>query len=113
MLRVTDPALENLMFLRDVTIPWMREHPERVDFALFNSECGTYGCLLGWYHMQRFGRRYAGSDMDLDGSEEKHFGINGISYYWLFGSSNDRSIEDRAARVDALIAEKLAALEVA
>lgn len=114
MLRVTDPQLETLMFLRDVTIPWMREHPERVDFDRLNSPCGTHGCLLGWYAMQKHGKP-AENVLDPYGSNPLNgdeFGIDDSDeWYKLFGATNRGTLDDRARYLDELIAQRLVALE--
>lgn len=61
-----DQKLLNLYFLRDVVIPYMRKPGTLVNFNYWKmttpswgKECGTYRCLLGWYHFLRYG-----SDID-------------------------------------------------
>ncbi len=111
MLQTTDKQLENLMFLRDVVIPWMRENPERVDFNGFNSACGTYGCLLGWYSVFRYHKVWEDVRRDRDELwDEEEFGITLPLQGDIFGTSRDGTLEERAERVDALIAEKAGAL---
>lgn len=108
----------NLLFLRDTVIPWMEQHPERVQFNDFTSVCGTYGCVLGWYAMHRHG--LAGTDVERwcqlqhnistrrsDGVPE--FGI-GDEFYAspsapLFGGAEAGTLADRKARLNAIIAE--------
>lgn len=117
MLKATDPQLENLMFLRDVVIPWMRENPERVNFDLYNSSCGTYGCLLGWYSMMRHGVEWEQRSIDLNTSqwEAKEFGfVNAVQGNPLFDVTSEAgTLEDRAQALDTIIAERLQVLEAA
>ena len=108
MLKPTDRQLENLMYLRDVTIPWMEAHPARVNFDCVMTDCGTLGCLYGWYGMMRYGadwRRKALHD----------FGPNNpiVTHPQLFGSGPRGTLADRKRYLDELIAERLAALESA
>lgn len=122
MLQVTDPALQNLMYLRDVTIPWMMEHPEQVDLDRYNSDCGTYGCLLGWYSMQRFGEGVIAHAKNTESSSYPYhwswgeFGLNpkdsDIDWSLLFGYSKAGNLKLRLRRVEQHIAKRLAALEM-
>lgn len=45
--------LANLIYLRDIVIPFMEENPDLVNLDNYES-CGTYRCLLGWYVKLRF-----------------------------------------------------------
>lgn len=93
--------LENLYFLRDRVIPWMEEHPERVDFDEVESDCGTYRCAWGWYkHM----RGLRGSFLYRYESE---FGFCAFEDAMpIFGSRERGTLADRKERLNEIIARK-------
>jgi len=106
--------VQNLLFLEQDTIAWMRGHPERVDLDLYLSGCGTWGCLAGFYEA----RRYAESDRDRGFSRKglgREFLVEPSSddLFLLFGSASSGTLYDRATRLHALIRDRLAELDKA
>lgn len=112
MLRPVDEGLQELMYLRDVVIPWMRANPRRVDFShwvihrdtYFNDDTCTR-CFGGWYMFKRFGK--TGTTECV--AKALGIGIGEASY--LCSGSRDGTLDDRARYVDRLIrvkAEQLA-----
>ena len=106
--------VQNLLFLEQDTLAWMREHLERVDLDLYLSVCGTWGCLAGFYEA----RRYAEPDRDRFFSRE---GLGGeflvepssVDLVLLFGSASSGTLEQRATRLRSLIRDRLADLDKA
>lgn len=109
--------LAELMFLRDVVIPYMRQPNTLVDLGMYEEEtpCGTYRCMLGWYTDARHGKRVFEWVRDAG---KAYFGFREIelvrdvfgeeAYSALFDvESVSGSLEDRARRLDELIAERM------
>ena len=109
---MTREQFSNLLFLRDTVIPWMERNPGRVDFDQYESECGTYRCLLGNYCHMAFGsfRRspldYLHTGLDDAGRTAAHFGIQKQDCFALFGNlERGGPLPARKSRLNAIIAE--------
>lgn len=107
------------MFLRDVVIPWMQDNPESVYFnvSIEHTSCGTHGCLAGWYTIMRYPDRVlleADVDNDISASDtitedfELEWQTGWDLYHPLFGTDDAGTLEERAERLDKMIAEELA-----
>lgn len=125
-----DEAVLNLLFLRDVVIPYMREHLNEVEFDYFylgpspgdaderkvaGLECGTYRCLGGWYLALRDPQmRHADLNRaydDIFGTLQREFAISTNDLDPLFGPcklrcSKGEDLEERAEILDRIIAER-------
>lgn len=116
MLQIVNEQLHRLMYLRDVVIPWMEQHPERVDLDDISSSCGTYRCLLGW----------AATHADIFPGVETLFlcnepfealdrvieltGLTRSDCDELFGDSWMGTLADRKAYLEQLIEERVTQL---
>lgn len=105
-----DTALGNLIYLRDVVVPWMKEHPNQVDFNVFvRRDCK---CLLGWYAYFRYGTTVSELDKLLKSLwEYQEFGESLSAFhkdrlYGLFGGADRGTLDDRLALLNQLIEEK-------
>lgn len=98
-------------YLRDVVIPWMRQHPEQVDLESFSS-CLAFQYLKQRYDVDSVARWTYESfgNFDFHLALKAHFNLasEGQSVN-LFGASS--SLEDRAALLDDIITEKVKELE--
>ena len=99
-------AVINLLYLKQIVIPHMREKPHLVNFNTY--ECGTYNCLLGWYN------HFRKTSMNLLSCEE-HFGIEFDPYHELycrsvslslFGGNSYGDLDDRERMLDEILADK-------
>ena len=103
--------LAELCYLRDVVIPYMERPGMLVDLGEYESEqpCGTYRCLLGWYTFLRHGQstsEWCNGSL-TSGRVIETFG--GFVFASLFGTVGvSGTLSDRKARLNAIIAERMA-----
>ena len=114
---MSDIHLTRLKALRDFGVPLteQKETEGHLNFRLFRSSCGTYGCLLGWWATTGYAQHDGwksehGSVLwgdDDDG--EEYFGISSREWVELFGGDPRNTLSDRKAYLEKLIAEREAA----
>ena len=134
MLQVTDPQLENLMYLRDVVIPRVLEMPivnlnddpmelhrgdglQLGNYAVKNA-CGTVGCLLGHYAMMRHGHTEEAmfrGNVDHEQLVRDDFGKDACDRGIFQGHRRDYEtpyddVRARAETIDKIITEKATVL---
>jgi hypothetical protein len=112
---MSDTHLTRLKALREFGIPLaeQKEAEGHLDFLLYMSECGTYGCLLGWWatteYAQRDGWHFRGTTPYWNEkwvyAAEAYFGLKRRSPIWrrLFGPAQTNTLAMRKAFLDALI----------
>ena len=126
MLQETDPALMNLIALRDLAIPLAREKEKqgKLNLNIYMSSCNTDGCLGGWmctidYFKDRgikfvlYGDQLIPTFAGLVGGTAlaKFFGLHTTENAMLFGKSyTGGNLDKREAFLNKLIAERTAAL---
>lgn len=111
--------LERLIALRDIGFPLAKQKEKEgaLNLNIFMSDCGTQGCLLGWWATTDYAQargwqidnlgtpHYLGNMVD---SEEEFFGITSGQWRKLFGAERFGSLNDRLAYLNTLIAERAA-----
>lgn len=91
--------LNNLITLRDSVFPIVFEMEKggRVDLDVYESECGTAHCVLGWYvheiEQVPFSKSRFHEDPVHEAKEE--FGILESQYDPLFGSERHGTLQER------------------
>ena len=116
---MSDIYLTRLKALRDIGFPLAKqmEHEGRLDFEWFMSECGTYGCLLGWWATTEYARNDGwrfenttpcwGEDGPYDADDaDNYFDISLEDRISLFGGSEEGTLEYRKIYLEHLIAKR-------
>ena len=114
---MSDIHLTRLKALRDFGIPLaeQKEVEGHLNFRVFKSACGTYGCLLGWWAATSYAQNdgWASENRAVlwngDDDGEKYFGISSKEWVELFGTNTDNTLSDRKAYLETLITEREAA----
>ena len=112
-----DIYLTRLKALRDIGFPLaeQKEAEGHLDFDTFMSECGTYGCLLGWWatteYAQRDGWKFASDGQPQFNSssiscDDQYFDTSIEDRISLFGGSEEGTLEYRKIYLEHLIAKR-------
>lgn len=116
MLANTNVYLQRLVALREFGFPLAEQmrREGRLNFYWYMSECGTEGCLLGWWATTEYAQE-DGWHFTIDGiprwmdsrdAGREYFDINSDTWDALFCGASFGTLADRRARLDALIAER-------
>ena len=119
MLRPTDKTLESLYYLRDVVFPFMEELKEvtfsqavtssfkgdrlYLDGYLVMHECGTLGCVAGWYAQLRYHSQDAGHISTQDFSQDVHLTPLFSAFRFQGFSTQKQDLQDRRQVLEGLI----------
>ena len=111
-----DIYLTRLKALREFGIPLaeQKEAEGHLDFGCFMSECGTYGCLLGWWATTEYARNdgwctkvttpYWNGRLTWTYAAEDYFNLGaGLEWNRLFGPDLGNTLAMRKAFLDVLI----------
>lgn len=112
---MSDIYLTRLKALRDFGVPLaeQKEAEGHLDFGVFMSECGTYGCLLGWWATTEYARNdgwrivgttpYWGEDWLFAAEDYFGFGRGRPEWLRLFGTEPDNTLAMRKTYLETLI----------
>jgi len=105
MLMVSHPGITEILFLRDVIIPFVKEREKQgfVDLDYVNHACGSPSCLNGWA-FAKFNKQYG--SMLLNGQ------LAPGDWASLFGPKFNGTLDDRALACDKIIERMLSEVMV-
>ena len=110
---MSDIYLTRLKALRDFGFPLaeQKETEGHLDFDIYMSECGTYGCLLGWWATTEYARREGWVPLkgappvwgDTAHAAEDYFDLSYEERCSLFADSEVGTLSDRKAYLETII----------
>ena len=110
-----DQTTLNLIFMRDVVIPHMRDNLHLVSFDSYTGHrpsCGTTHCLGGWYLHLKYGREWPDDFPVTTLIRDLGFERADPRVGALFGSAHHRDVSTdlrhRATLIDAILKERSA-----
>ena len=111
--------LQRLIALREFGFPLaeQREREGRLNYRLYMRSCGAAGCVLGWWVTTAYAQAEGWSfknylptwNSDSHYPAEAYFGLTIKDWEALFTVDDRRTLADRRARLDELIAARMGA----